>query len=180
MDQDIGPEAPADPAAAAFEALRREIASLNVAVAGLADERASAPDYSETLGEITKGVAVAVARMGKLAASPALSLTPAEMARQITAASDETRRQDRVALQQAEERLQRAARDLRGWIDAARLASAQNWRRLQVMLAGLVGSAVLGATFPAVVTRAAPEQWAWPEKSAARVLHRDIGRLANG
>ncbi len=34
--------------------------------------------------------------------------------------------------------------------------------------------ASLGATLPAVVTRAAPEQWAWPEKSAARVLHRDI------
>lgn len=71
MDQDTGREEPVDPAAVAFEALRREVALLNVALAGLAAERASAPDYSETLGEIAQGVRVAVGRIGKLAASPA-------------------------------------------------------------------------------------------------------------
>lgn len=60
MEQGGGPADPAD-AAAAFEALRREVALLNVAVAGLAAERRPAPDYSETLGEIAKGVSVAVA-----------------------------------------------------------------------------------------------------------------------
>lgn len=38
MEQDVGPVEPAD-AAAAFEALRREVALLSVAVAGLAAER---------------------------------------------------------------------------------------------------------------------------------------------
>uniref|UniRef100_B0SXW0 Uncharacterized protein n=1 Tax=Caulobacter sp. (strain K31) TaxID=366602 RepID=B0SXW0_CAUSK len=174
MDQDIGSEAPVDPAAVAFEALRREVALLNVALAGLAAERASAPDYSETLGEIAQGVRVAVGRIGKLATSPALAATPAEIAQQITAAGDEARRQDRATLHQAQEMLQRAAGDLRGWVDTARLASVQNWRLLQVALAGVVGGAVLGASAPAIVTQAAPEAWAWPEKRAARVLHRDI------
>ena len=174
MDQDIGSEAPADPAAVAFEALRREVALLNVALAGLAAERASAPDYSETLGEIAQGVRVAVARVGRLAASPALALAPAEMARQITAAGDEARRQDRATLHQAQEALQRAAGDLHGWIDTARLASVQNWRLAQAALASVIGGAILGASFPAIVVQAAPGGWAWPEKRAARVLHRDM------
>lgn len=174
MDQDIGSEAPVDPAAVAFEALRREVALLNVALAGLAAERASVPDYSETLGEIAQGVRVAVARVGKLASSAALTLTPAEMAQQITAAGDEARRQDRATLHQAQEMLQRAAGDLRGWVDTARLASVQNWRLLQAALAGVIGGAVLGASLPVIVAQAAPEQWAWPERRAARVLHRDM------
>lgn len=174
MDQDIGSEAPVDPAAVAFEALRREVALLNVALAGLAAERASAPDYSETLGEIAQGVRVSVGRLGKLAASPALAATPADIARQITAAGDEARRQDRAMFHQAQEALQRAAGDLRGWVDTARLASGQNWRLLQAALAGVVGGAVLGASLPVIVAQAAPEHWAWPERRAASLLHRDI------
>lgn len=174
MDQNIGSEAPVDPAAVAFEALRREVALLNVALAGLAAERASVPDYSETLGEIAQGVRGAVGRLGKLAASPALAAAPAEIAQQIAAAGDEARHQDRATLHQAQEMLQRAAGDLRGWVDTARLASVQNWRLLQAALAGVVGGAVLGASFPIIVAQAAPEQWAWPERRAARVLHRDM------
>ena len=174
MDQDIGSEAPVDPAAVAFEALRREVALLNVALAGLAAERSSVPDYSETLGEIAQGVRVVIGRMGKLATSPALAATPAEIARQIAAAGDEARRQDRATLHQAQEMLQLAAGDLRGWVDMARLANVQNWRLLQAALAGVIGGAVLGASFPVIVAQAAPEQWAWPEKRAARVLHRDM------
>lgn len=174
MDQDTGSEAPVDPAAVAFDALRREVALLNVAIAGLAAERTPAPDYSETLGEIAQGVRIAVGRIGKLATSPALAATPAELARQITAAGDEARRQDRATLHQAQEMLQRAAGDLRGWVDTARLASVQNWRLLQAALAGVIGGAVLGASFPVVVAQAAPQQWAWPERRAARALHRDM------
>jgi hypothetical protein len=174
MDQNIGAEAPTDPAAVAFEALRREVALLNVALAGLAAERASAPDYSETLGEIAQGVRIAVGRMGKLVTSPALAATPAEIARQIMVAGDGARRQDRATLHQAQEMLQRAAGDLRGWVDTARLASVQNWRLLQAALAGVIGGAVLGASFPVIVAQAAPRQWVWPERRAARVLHRDM------
>lgn len=174
MDQDIGSEAPVDPAAVAFEALRREVALLKVALGGLAAERASVPDYSETLGEIAQDVKVALARMGKLATSPALALSPAQMAREIMEAGAAARRQDHTALQQAQDGLQRAASDLRGWIDSARLASLQNWRLLHSALAGLIGGAVLAVSLPAFVVKAAPEQWAWPEQRAARVLDRDM------
>lgn len=91
MEQGGGSAESAD-AAAAFEALRREVALLNVAVGGLAAERAPAPDYSETLGEIAKGVSVAVGRLGKVMTSPAFALSPADLARQVAAAGEEARR----------------------------------------------------------------------------------------
>lgn len=174
MEQEIGSAALVDPAAAAFEALRREVGLLNVAVAGLAAERAAAPDYSETLGEISKGVSVLGGRLGRVMTSPALALSPAEVGRQITAAGDEVRRQERAALSQAQDGLRRAMSDLDGWIDRARLASVQNWRLLQVSLRGLLVGAVLGVMLPGVVARAAPQRWAWPEKMAAHVLRQDL------
>lgn len=174
MDQDIGSEAPADPAAAAFDALRREVALLNVAVGGLAAERGATPDYSETLGEIAQGVSLVVARMAKLAASPALALSPSQMAHEITQAAEAARRQDRAALHQARDALADAGRDLRGWIETARLADLQNLRLAQAAAAGLLVGAVLGASLPTVVAQAAPQHWAWPEKRAAGLLKRDM------
>lgn len=173
MEQNVGPAESPD-AAAAFEALRREVALLNVAVAGLAAERAPAPDYSETLGEIAKGVSVAVGRLGKLVASPNFALSPADLARQISAAGDDARRQDRAAVHQAHEALLRSARDLDGWIDRAQLASLQNWRLVQAAALGVVAGAILYASVPTIIVNAAPAAWAWPEKRAAHLLRRDM------
>ncbi|WP_343698418.1 DUF6118 family protein [Caulobacter sp.] len=173
MEQDVGAGEPAD-AAVAFEALRREVALLNVAVAGLAAERAPAPDYSETLGEIAKGVSVAVGRLGKVMTSPSFALGPADLARQIAAAGEEARRQDRATVHQAQEALQRSTRDLDGWIDRARLASLQNWRLVQAAAVGVVAGIILYASVSTVIVNAAPAAWAWPEKRAAHVLRRDM------
>jgi hypothetical protein len=155
MEQDVGPAESTD-AAAAFEALRREVALLNVAVVGLAAERASAPDYSETLGEIAQGVSVAIGRLEKVMASPALAVSPTEMARQISTAGDEARRQDRAAVHQAQEALQRSARDLDGWIARARLASVQNRRLVQAASVGVLAGALLGVWLTGAVARVAP------------------------
>jgi hypothetical protein len=173
MEQDVRTEEPAD-AAAAFEALRREVALLNVAVARLAAERASAPDYSETLSEIAEGVSVAVGRLGKVMVSPALATSPTEMAQTIAVAGEAARRQDRLVVHQAIDALQRGAQDLRGWVDSARLASVQNWRLVQALSAGVVVGAVLGLCLPDVVAQAAPARWALPERRAARALHSDL------
>ena len=170
MDQDVEPEERADPAVAAFEALRREVALLNVAIAGLAAERAAAPDYNETLGEIAKGVSLAVGRLGKILVSPALAMSPTEVAQRIAAAGEAARRQDRAALHQAQERFARATNDLERWIDGARLATNQNRRLGQIACAGIVTGLLLGAWLPGAVARVAPERWAWPEKMAAHVL----------
>lgn len=173
MEHEVG-SAEATDAAVVFEALRREVALLNVAVAGLAAERAPAPDYSETLGEIAKGVSLAVGRLGKVMTSPAFALSPADLARQIAAAGDEARQQDRAAVHQAQEALQRSARDLDGWIDRARLASVQNWRLVQAAAVGVVAGAILYAGVTTIIVNAAPAGWAWPEKRAAHILDLDM------
>lgn len=174
MEHDVGPAEAAD-AAAAFEALRREVALLNVAIAGLAAQRTPAPaqDYSETLGEIAKGVSVTVGRLGKLATSPALAMSPAEMIRQTIAACDEVRRENEKALHQARDGFLRIAGELRGCVESARLGRLQNRRLLQMTLAGMMAGGLLGGWLPGLVARAAPEQWAWPEKMAARMLRQD-------
>src|SRR3990167_1289340 len=169
MEQDVARDEPAD-AAAAFEALRREGALLNVALAGLAARRASTPDYSETLGEISKGVSIAIGRLGKVLASPAFAMSPVDITRQSTEAGDAARRQDREAIRHAQDGFVRATGDLRGWIDSARQARLQNRRLVQAGVAGALAGALLGLWAPKVVAHAAPDRWAWPEKLAAHTL----------
>lgn len=173
MDEDVGMKAPVDPAAMAFEALRREVGLLTLAVGGLATDRGAAPDYSETLGEIAKGVSVAVGRLGKVLASPALAIGPDEMAQRIAAAGDQARGLDRAALDQARDSLERATRDIGGLVDSARLAGLQDRRLIQTAVACAVGGLLLGAPLPNVVAHLAPARWAWPEALAARGLRRD-------
>lgn len=177
MDQDADltdPGEAGDPAALAFEALRREIAVLTATVTTLATQQASLPDYSESLGQIAGDLARTAKGVGQLAASPALTLTPAEITQQIAWAGTEARRQDQEALQVAQGGLERTTGDLRAWIASARLASLQNGRLVQVGLAGLVGGILLGALAPGAIAIRAPERWAWPEKMAAALLHRDL------
>ena len=174
MEQTPDTEDPVDPAAQAFEALRRQVAALDATITGLAAEHGPAPDYSESLGQIADDVAHVAKGVSQLAASPALALTPAEVARQIVWAGTEARRQDHAALQAALGGLERATGDLRGWIESARLASLQNWRLVQVGFAGLVGGILLGGLLPGAIASSAPERWAWREKMAAGLLHRDL------
>lgn len=135
---------------------------------------ATAPDYSETLGEIAKGVSVAVGRLGKVTTSPAFALSPADLARQIVAAGDEAGRQDRAAVHQALEALQRSALDLDQRIDRARLASVQNWRLVQAVAIGVVAGAIFYASVSTIIVDAAPAAWARPEKREGHMLRRDM------
>jgi hypothetical protein len=89
-------QAPADPAALAFEALREEVALVRRAVTGLAAEGAGIeiPDYSETLAKIVRESAATANSLKTLAAMPALRLTPHDWAHEIAAARAEARRID--------------------------------------------------------------------------------------
>jgi hypothetical protein len=177
MDQDpdlIDQGEAGDPAALAFEALRREVTVLTAAVTTLAAQQGSIPDYSESLGQIAGDLARIAKGVDQLAASPALALTPREVVQQIAWAGTEARRQDHEALQAALGGLERATGDLRAWMASARLASLQNVRLVQVGLAGLLGGMVLGVLVPGAIANRAPERWAWPEKMAASLMHRDL------
>ncbi|QUD87517.1 DUF6118 family protein [Phenylobacterium montanum] len=174
MEQQSDLEEPVDSAALAFEGLRREVALLNVAIGGLAAERASSPDYSQSLAEIVQQVSRIAGGMRKFSEAPALQLTPDDVGRRIALAGTEARRQEQAALQGAKASLERAAAGVSSCAASARLAGLQNRRLLQVGAAALVFGAVLGVVLPGVVARSVPGRWAWPERMAAGLLHRDL------
>ena len=84
-----------DPAARAFEDLRAELSLLRRAVERLTAERTElpdAPDYSETLGVISRNLSGTAQKVDALVRSPALSLTPETLNRQIVEAGVGTER----------------------------------------------------------------------------------------
>jgi hypothetical protein len=170
-------EAPtaADPATLAFEALCEEVALVRRAVAGLAAERAAIenPDYSETLGQIMRSSAAMAASLKALADMPALRLTARDWGREIAAAGEQVRREDRQALADAKDAFRQAAHDLAAKLSSARLADSQHRWLLWTGVGGIVFGMVLWAFGAGPIARAMPESWNWPEKMAAHIIGTD-------
>ena len=178
MEHELIETGTADPAATAFDRLRREVTTLRLAVEQLADAptKVEVPDYANTLGQMASGIAETANGLKALRSSPALALTPDELARQIAHAGAEARKAEQQTLHQASSALGGAAGDLRGWVDTARLASVQNLRLLQAGGAAFVGGILLWSMLPGIVARAVPESWHWPERMAARSMRFDMWR----
>ncbi|WP_156455601.1 DUF6118 family protein [Sphingomonas sp. CCH5-D11] len=181
MDDDI-PEG--DDPAEAFDRLRaviegqdRELALLRRAVEGLAAERAhiDVPDYSETLGRIQQGVDATADRVAVIndviARSPALAMTPEQMAQRIAEAGNAARREDQAALAKAGEDKARVMAELRAIAGSAWTRADQKNRQLWFGLGGMAIGILAWAIVPGVVAREiAPANWQWPERMTARTL----------
>lgn len=166
---------PDDPAAAAFEALREEVAQLRSAVADLAAGRTATalPDYSETLGKILQASVFAARQVKALVELPALRLTPEAMGREIAAAAETARHSDHAALTEARSSLRNVAQDLRTFIQSARAAQEQRAWLLVTGICGVVAGIVLWAFLSGPLVRTAPASWHWPERMAASILAMD-------
>jgi len=189
MDDDI--QEGGDPAEA-FDRLRaviegqdRELALLRRAVEGLAAERAhiDVPDYTETLGRMQRGVDATAERIAVIndviARSPALAMTPEQMAQRIAAAGNAARREDQAALARAGEDKARAMADLRTIAGSAWTRADQKNRQLWFGLGGVAIGILAWAIVPGLVAReVAPANWQWPERMAARTL--DLPRWEAG
>ena len=151
MEQEKVAPATIDPAAMAFDELRSEVLTLRLAIQRLAaaPSEIEIPDYTETLTEI-RGAAVAlVSHYKKLRDSPALSVTPEQLAAQINAASVEARKAERQSLQNAETSFITITRELTGFVESARTSDRQTKWLVAVFLLGI---ATCGA-FVMLVTR---------------------------
>lgn len=160
----------ADPAAQAFARLAEKVDLLEAAIAGLAARRDTAPDYSETLGEIASLLEKMRTAINTLARRPAMEITPDAMAERITAAGAKARVEDSAAIKQAHERIDRAASRMEYL--AGTVATIREHRRHLIGAAG-IGSLVgmmLWSFLPGGIARATPETWHWPERMAARTL----------
>lgn len=134
----------ADPATA-FERLRGEVSLLRHAVEGLTAARESIdiPDYQPTLARTETVLAVLAQRIETVVKSPALTLTPNQMAEQIAGAASMARREDQRLVSEARTALDQATRALHGVVASARTGDEQNWWLLWTGL----GAAILGCYY---------------------------------
>jgi len=142
---------PTDEAAAAFEELRQEIALMRRAVTGLAAEHASieVPDYSQTLGQMSRALNAILTTNKELFEAPALRMTAQNWAEQIAAASRTARQADRAALDHARSGFDEITRALSASFASARTADAQfNW-----VLGAASGGLVVGVLVGVAIAR---------------------------
>lgn len=164
--------APADPATAAFEMLREEVALVRRAVAGLAAERASIdiPDYSETLAQILQANAMTAKRLKDLNEAPALQMSADSWAREIAKAGEAARHADHVALSQARATFQDTIENLQGLLRSARDAGRQDTWLIATGIAGIVAGTVLWAAIAGLLAPAEPARHGSPERQATAIL----------
>ena len=164
--------APSD-AATAFEELRREVSLARAAVEGLTAARERIPDYSETLGAMLAALRDTVDRIAQIERSPALSMSPAAMAAEISDASEAARAADQKQLHDTRDELLRAIGRIDTMVDHGRAAHHQRRLLAWTGVCAAAGAMLLMAILPGAVARSLPERWHVPEWMAARTIGLD-------
>ena len=122
------PASQEDPAWA-FIALRGEVSLLRRAVQGLTAERHNTPDYTPTLTDLAGKLGHIEAFLGKVAESPAMRLTPENVAVSVARASETARAGDRESLEKAGAILRASIASINGVVEHAWTADRQ-WKQL--------------------------------------------------
>ena len=153
-----------DDPAAAFEALRAEVAALRASVERRGDR--AAPDYAPTLGQIADTLA-------KIEGHPALQSTPDGFASLIRQAGEAAQQQAGRTLNSAAQQVRGAADELQHLLGGQRTVRQQDkWLAIMTGV-GAVAGMVLWVVVSGPVARALPTGWAVPETMAAATLHLD-------
>lgn len=149
-----------DDPAAAFEALRAEVAQVRAAL----ERPASAgPDYSPTLAAIAKSLAA-------IEAHPALRSTPEAFSQQVRQASEALQQQGRRELASATQRVDAAGAELERLAERQRTGREQV-RQVAIMTAvGAIAGVIVWVCFSGPIARALPASWSVPERMAAATL----------
>jgi len=171
-DNERAYEEDSDPAAEAFSRLEHEMALMRRAVAHLAAEKAdiTIPDYTQTLGEMSHYLNQAQQELKTIAAKPAMTLTPRNLAEHIDDAARQARRIDHEELRRARERYDYAWRELNGVVATVRAADAQQKHLVWAASLGVLAGCLLWAILPGVILRALPDSWHGPERMAAHIV----------
>jgi len=159
---------PEDAAAEAFEALRAEVGLLRADLAGLKSAAtAQATDYAPTLGAMAKSLAA-------IEEHPALKLTPASFAAQLTRAAEVAGQQGGRDLVYAVQQFGTAAAEVRGLVQGHRTAREQHKWLAAVGAAGFLAGVVAWVCLTPPIARALPASWHVPERMAAVSLGLDL------
>ncbi|OYX16721.1 MAG: hypothetical protein B7Z07_02185 [Sphingomonadales bacterium 32-67-7] len=161
-----------DGAARAFAQLGREVSLLRAAIEGLtaAREAIEIPDYEPTLARTEKILVALAQRIDLIAKSPALAMTPEQMAGQIASAATAARREDARLVAEARSALDEATREIGNRLASARRGDEQNRWLYLFGGGGVLLGLVLYAAFAGWLARATPDIWRWPERMATWTL----------
>lgn len=173
---DAGPQSSAtDPAAEAFEDLRKEVALVRSALTGLAAEYSGLEirDYSQTLGEIMETSKVTTKYLNVIAKLPALQQTPDKLAQEMIAAGDQVRKVEQESLRNAYNLFRAERIELSHYMHHHRQAVEQDRLLVKTGSSGVAVGLILYALSAGPLVRLMPESWLLPERMAASVLWTD-------
>lgn len=129
MEHDTSPPTVNDDPTSAFANLRGEVSLLRRAVEGLTAERQNVLDYTATLTDLSGRIAHIEGFLSKVAESPAMRLTPENLAVSIARASETARAADRESLDQVRAVLRASIASIDGIVEQAWTADRQ-WNQL--------------------------------------------------
>jgi len=163
MDMDEDYAAPADDPAAAFEALRAEVAGVRADLRGLSGP---GPDYSATLEQI-------FLRLDAIEAHPSLRRPPENYTRDMRDAVEGVRDLSQKGFNAAVQQMKAAAASIENLAGQVRDRQRQTvWLVSAGALSAVVGVA-LWLVCSGPIVRALPAGWAVPEKMAAAMMGLD-------
>lgn len=160
----------ADDPTQAFESLRQEISLLHTAIQGLTAAREKIPDYSPTLGAISRQLTAMTEGIARVEQAPAVKLTPAMMVQQLAKAAADARADDKRQMDEARADLHKVIGRIDGIVVRARSTDLQRKRELWMMLGAFLAGILLWSILPGFVARSLPESWHVPQWMAARTL----------
>jgi Family of unknown function (DUF6118) len=163
----------ADDPTQAFESLRQEISLLHTAIQGLTAAREKIPDYSPTLGAISRQLAAMTEGIARIEQAPAVKLTPAMMVQQLAKAAADARADDKRQMDEARADLHQAIGRIDGIAVRARSTHHQRKRELWTMVGAFLAGILLWSFLPGMVARSLPESWHVPQWMAARTLGKE-------
>lgn len=167
------PSSEFDPAEA-FEAVRHELSLLHNAVLGLTAAREKIPDYSATLAELHTLVDDARRRAAAIQQSPSLQMTVATVAKDIHAAAEFVRVEERRMLDASRAAIDRSVGAIDAIVQRGQAADRQHDRLIRAACGGLVAGILLWSILPGAIARSLPSSWHVPEWMATRTLGRDV------
>lgn len=165
-------DSPGDDPAEAFERLRGEVSLLRHAVGALttARETIEMPDYEPTLARTERVLTVLAQQIEGMRQSPALTLTPEQMSREIVSSALHARREDQRLIIEARAGIDQAVRAISNRLATARHGEDQKRWLYATGIGGLALGMLIWAVLAGPFARAMPASWQWPEHVAVRVL----------
>ena len=163
----------ADDPTQAFESLRQEISLLHTAIQGLTAAREKIPDYSPTLGAISRQLAAMSEGIARVEQAPAVKLTPSMMVQQLAKGASDARADDKRQMDEARASLHQVVGRIDGIVVRATATHHQRKREIWLVISSFFAGILLWSFLPGMIARSLPESWHVPKWMAARTLGTD-------